>query len=351
MLFRKQKLSLGVDIGSHTIKIAEIGSLHNGYELKNLGMAPVPREAIVEGAVKEPAQVAGIIGALVENLKTKAKKAAISIAGYSVIIKKINLPLMSEKELDNTIAVEAAQYIPFDVNDVYIDFQILGPIGDHRDDRMDVMLVAAKRETIDGYSDLIRDAGLTPTIVDVDAFALENAYEANYNPANENVALVDIGASKMNMNILINGMSAFTRDASFGGDQIAEEIRSRFGVPYEEAELIKFTGQIDESKKEELEEIFAGACALWTKEIKLAIDFYYANYPDYNLSKIVLSGGSAKIMGLNELLQMETDIPVEIFDPFSRINVDLKRFDPEYIQEMGPQATIAVGLALRSIEP
>ncbi|MFH1148762.1 MAG: type IV pilus assembly protein PilM [Pseudomonadota bacterium] len=349
MLFKKQKLSLGLDIGSHSIKIAEISQSRHGLRLESFGVAPVPRAAIVEGTVREQAQVVARIGALVGNLKIKGRRTATSIAGYSVIIKKINLPLMSDKELEETITVEAAQYIPFDINDVYIDFQILG-IDPEKAERMDVMLVAAKRETIDGYSDLIRESGLIPTIIDVDAFALENAFEAAYDTDNLNVALVDIGASKMNINILINGMSAFTRDASFGGDQITEEIQSRFSMTYEAAELLKMGGNMQDAPMPDLEEIFTSICSQWIKEIRLAIDFYYANYPDHSLSKIVLSGGSSKIVGLKDLLQMETDIPVEMFNPFSRMEIEAKRFDPDYVQEMGPQATIAVGLALRTIE-
>ena len=148
----------------------------------------------------------------------------------------------------------------------------------------------------------------------------------------------------------INGMSAFTRDASFGGDQITEEIQSRFGTTYEEAELLKTGGTIEDARRPDLEEIFASVCSQWIKEIRLAIDFYYANYPDHSLSKIVLSGGSSKIIGLKDLLQIETDIPVEIFNPFSRLGIEAKKFDPDYIEELGPQATIAVGLALRTIE-
>ncbi len=349
MFFKKQKLCLGVDIGSHSIKIAEVSESHGVLQLENLGMAPVPKDAIVEGTVKERAQVASIIASLVNNLKIKGKRTATSIAGYSVIIKKISLPLMTDKELENSIAVEAAQYIPFDINDVYIDFQILGTYQE-KSDRMDVMLVAAKRETIDGYSELIQEAGLVPTIVDVDAFALENAYEASYDTEGQNIALVDIGASKMNINILINGMSAFTRDASFGGHQIAEEIQSKFDIPYEQAEILKITGNVEDARKRDLEEVFTSTCSLWTREIRLAIDFYYANYPDHTLAKIVLTGGPAKIVGFRDLLEAETDIPVEVFDPFARIEVDPKKFDPEYIQEIGPQAAIAVGLALRHAE-
>ncbi len=349
MFFKKQKLALGVDIGSHSIKIAEVEDSPHGLVLKNFGMAPVPRLAIVEGVVKERAQVADIIATLVKNLKTKSKRTATSIAGYSVIIKKINLPLMSEKELENNIAVEASQYIPFDINDVYIDFQILGT-SEEKKDRMDVMLVAAKRETIDEYSELLREADLIPAIIDADPFALENAYEFSYDTGDQNIALVDIGASKININILVNGVSNFTRDASYGGDQITEQIQSKFNLPYDQSETLKISGDVEADKRSDLTEIFSSNCSLWTMEIRRAIDFYYANYPDRSLAKIVLSGGSAKIAGLSDILSRETDIPVEIFDPFARLDVDPDRFDTEYVSQVGPQAAIAIGLALRSVE-
>lgn len=349
MFFKKPKLALGIDIGSHSVKVAEVTASRHGLQLRNFGMALVPRKAIVEGVVKERAQLADIMTTLLNNLKIKAKYAATSIAGDSVIIKKINLPLMSDKELENNIAVEAAHYIPFDINDVYIDFQTLGPtVG--KEDRTDVMLVAAKQDTIDGYSGLLRDINLIPAIIDVDPFALEGAYEANYNTEGQNVALVDIGASKININILINGLPAFTRDASFGGNQITEQIQSKLGISYDQAEIVKISGNIDDNKKPALDEIFASICSLWTMEIRRAIDFYYANHPDYRLAKIVLSGGSVKIAGYSDILRLETDIPVEIFDPFARIDVNPDKFDLEYISQIGPQAAIAMGLALRSIE-
>lgn len=349
MFFKRPQFVLGVDIGSHSIKIAEIADSRHGLELRNFGMAPVPRQAIVEGAVKERAQVAGVIAALVDNLKTKSKHAATSIAGYSVIIKKINLPLMGEKELENNIAVEASQYIPFGISDVYIDFQILGASAGKKD-RMDVMLVAAKRETINEYSELISEAQLIPAIIDVDPFALESAYEVNYRrAADQDIALVDIGASKININILSNGVSMFTRDASFGGNQITEQIQSKLNIPYDQAEFLKISGQVGDDKRLDVEEIFTSTCSLWTMEIRRAIDFYYANYPEHSLSGIALSGGSAKIAGLSDSLRLETNIPVEIFNPFARIDVDPDRFDTGYINQVGPQAAIAIGLALRTI--
>jgi type IV pilus assembly protein PilM len=238
-MFGKKPSLIGLDIGSYAVKIVHLMEAKGTYRLKDLGIAQLPPSVIVEGAIKDPDEVQTAIKKLVTNLKTKVKGVATSIAGWSVIIKKVDLPQMSEEELTENIQLEAEQYIPFNVEDVNIDFQILGTSED-KADRMEVMLVAAKKEVIDDYVTLIRKAGLAPQVVDVDFFALENAFEANYDATESGgVALVDIGATKMNINVLKNGVSMFNRDASIGGFQITEDIQQRFGLEYEEAEKVK----------------------------------------------------------------------------------------------------------------
>ena len=272
MLGKKTSL-IGLDIGSHAVKIVHLMESKGSYRLKDLGMCLLPPSCIVEGAIKDQEAVQSAIKKLVGNLKIKVKGVATSIAGWSVIIKKVDLPQMSEDELAENIQVEAEQYIPFNVEDVNIDFQILGSSSE-KTDRMEVMLVAAKKEVIDDYTSLIKKAGLSPQVVDVDFFALENAFEANYDAAESGgVALVDIGATKMNINVLKNGVSMFNRDASIGGYQITEDIRQRFGLEYEEAEKVKLGLSSEKVPAQDLEAIFVSAATSWSTEVKRAIDW------------------------------------------------------------------------------
>ncbi|HIJ89281.1 MAG: pilus assembly protein PilM [Desulfobulbaceae bacterium] len=345
---KRQTLSIGLDIGSHAVKICELAESGQGYQLVALGSALLPPDSLEDGALQNPEAVARVITSLISNLKIKNKKVAISISGYSVIVKKINLAVMSEEALEKHIESEAEQYIPFDIEDVYLDFQDL-KTNTTAEDRTDVMLVAAKRDVVDGYLNMLRGVGLQPVVVDVDAFALENAFEANFG-MEDNVALVDIGASKMNINIISHGASILARDVVLGSRQLTEQIENLFGVSFEEAEALK-TGEIaSKEKQKELETLFANTCNQWVTEVKRAIDFYYSNHPDETITKIVLSGGGANIQGLTEFFEKETDIPVEMFNPFTQAEVDSRAIDPSYLKRIASEMTLAAGLATRPVE-
>ena len=341
----KEKLVVGLDIGSHAIKICQMSLDKDGYKLLHLGSAQVPEGAVEDGMLQEPEEVARIISALYKDLKIKEKKVAISISGYSVIVKKINLAVMTETELEAHIQSEAEQYIPFDIDDVYLVFQDLHT-NTQEDDRTDVMLVAAKKEVVDGYLDMLRTAGLKPVIVDVDAFALENAYEANF-ALDENAALIDIGASKMNINIISHGTSTLARDVVLGSRQLTEQIQNRFDISYEEAEALKIGSAEAGERQPQLEELFTNTCTQWVMEIKRALDFFYSNYPDETISKIILSGGGGRIKGIDRFFAEETGIPVTIFNPFTNARQDSQKIDPEYVKYMAPEMTLSTGLATR----
>ncbi len=343
----KQHLCLGIDIGSHAIKVCELGRTDKGYRLINLGSSQLPANAIEDGILQDPDAIAKTISTLVKHLKIKGRKAAISISGYSVIVKKINLAVMTDKELESHIQSEAEQYIPFDIDDVYLDFQDL-KTNTEEEDRTDVMLVAAKKNVVDEYLAMLQSAGLKTVIVDVDAFALENAYEANFS-LKSNVALVDIGASKMNINIISRGASILARDVVLGSRILTEQIQNNLGVTYEEAEALKIGALPAGDKQEELEKIFVNTTTQWISEIKRALDFYYSNYPTEAISKLVLSGGGARIKGLDLFFQEETGVPVEIFNPFTNIAVDTNKIDPRYLEYIAPEMALCAGLATRAV--
>jgi len=360
MAVAKKNQLVGLDIGSHSIKLAEIDDSSKGMYLKNFGIIGLPQDAIVEGSIKEMEIVSSAIKNLFRNLKIKNKNVITSISGYSVIVKKISIKKRRESELETTIQEEAEQYIPFDINDVNLDYEILTDINSHSEDEntpteeedggmMDVMLVAAKKDIVEDYVSLLHLTGLAPVILDVDAFALQNAFEISTLDTQGCYAIVNVGAEELGINAIKNGVSIFTRDSSYGGYQINEAIMSRLNVSNEEAERIKLGGAKIEGEREELEEIFTSVVSGWVNEIKRALDFLATTYPDESIEKIYISGGSSRIPGFQKFLELETDSRVEELNPFANLQINEKLFDPKYLSYMGPQACVAIGLALRSM--
>jgi len=357
----KKNQLVGLDIGSHSIKVAEIAQGKRGRILKNFGLIGLPPDAIVEGSIKEMGVVSSAMKTLFKNLRVKNKNVATSISGFSVIVKKIALSKRRDSELEATIHEESEQYIPFDINEVNIDFDILnkgselaevgGGEGAKKEgsERMEVMLVAAKKDIIEDYVELIHLAGLNPRVLDVDAFALQNAFEISTGEPECSCSLVNVGAEELGINIIRNRGSLFTRDSSYGGMQITKAIMAKFNVGFEEAEKMKLGGVSVDKEKRDLEEIFTSVVSEWVQEIKRALDFVASTYPEETIEKILVSGGSCRIPGFQEYLQLETDIPVEELNPFASLIVDEKRFDINYLRHMAPQAAVAVGLALRAI--
>lgn len=341
----KEQLVVGVDIGSHAVKVCELKVTDKGYHILALGSAVLPEGAVDDGTLEDPEAVGEVIADLFKNLKIKTKKVGFSISGYSVIVKKVNLAVMDDDQLEEYLMLEAEQYIPFDLEDVYLDFQDL-KTNTAELERTDVMLVAAKKEVVDEYLEMLKALNLQPVIVDVDGFALENTYEASYEKS-DNVALVDIGASKMNINILSEGVSVVARDIVVGSRQLTEQIQGAFDMEFDEAEALKL-GQIPaEGRQKEIEEIFSSTCTQWVLEIKKAIDLYHSNNPEKPLVRLVLSGGGSKVQGLAEFLESETSLPVEIFNPFSNMSFNKKTIDAEYVKSVGPEMAIVSGIAIR----
>lgn len=348
MAFGKKGSLVGLDIGSRTIKAAEIIETKKGQVLKKFGMTDIAPGLIEEGTINDPEDVAESIRQLFKSYNIKQRNVALSIGGYSVIVKKINVQTMAEEQLQESIQFEAEQYIPFDISDVNLDFQILGP-NENNPNQMNVFLVAAKKEMVNDYVNLANLAGLTPCIVDVEAFALQNIFETNYDTEDENIALIDIGASKTSLNILKGSSSVFMRDVSLGCGQINQKIISLINCSFEEADEIKLGHQLDKISKEEMKEITSTIVSDWCTEIRRALDFFYSTYPDDQIKRIVLSGGGGNIAEFRELLAAEASAAVETINPFGRFSVD-DNLDPLFIKEIAPQAAICMGLAIRKVD-
>ncbi len=348
MLFKKSRQVIGLDIGSRTIKIAEVEDKKKNFILKKIGVQDVPSGAIEDGSIRNPEAVADVIRSLFKAHKIKEKNVAISIGGYSTIVKNITVAKMMEEQLHETIKIEAEQYIPFDINDVNIDFHIIGD-NENNPNQMNVLLVAAKKDMVNDYINLVQMADLTPCIIDVDAFALQNIYEINYMVEGENVALIDIGANKTTLNILKGNYSVFNRDVSLGCQQINLKIVSLKGCTIEEAEQVYHSDNAENISSKETVEIVSSVVTDWCMEIRRALDFYYSTYPEDQIRRIILSGGGANLKKFRQLLAVETSSEVEIINPFGNFTVDSK-YDQAYLDKIAPQVAICMGLALRKID-
>ncbi len=352
MLFRKDKTLLGLNIGSGYVKLVELKGSGSVYTLNNFGMAALPADAIVDGTVMDTTAIVSAIVNLAANLKIKKKRICTSISGHSVIVKKITLPLMDENTIEETIHQEATQHIPYDINDVNLDFQILGP-NQTNPENMDVILVAVKKETINDYLLLVEDAGFVPVVVDVDTFALENSYEYNYEGEDKKIiALVDIGANLTCITILDEGVTCFSRNITSGSRLITEQLQKKFSLNYENAELLKM-GCANSSKTKGTDALSAINEAAFSivNEIGKAIDFFHNSaMTEGRVEKIILSGGGAKTPNIVQSITKNTNIETEIIDPFRNIIISEKQFDLEYIKTIAPMAAVATGLALRKDE-
>jgi len=356
MGFGKKNQLVGVDIGSFAIKVVEIEQTKKGRFLKNFGMIGLPRNAIREGDIVEQEVVAEALKELFKNLKIRNQNVAVALSGYPVMAKRVTLPHSEKEKIEATIHDQAEQYIPFDINDVNLDFDILENEENlsegenaNEDKSLEVMLVAAKKDVIDAYVDLLAAADLNPGVLDVDVFALQNAAELNITGEEEGYAVVNVGAEELGINTVVDGTSLFSRDSSFGGAQITDLIMSHFDVDFEKAEEIKLGAVQDKPWDQELETRVSGVVSDWVQEIKRALDFVETTYPDKTIGKIFICGGSCRIKGFQKYLEAHVGLPVVELNPFRTLISNQDLFDEAYLNQMAPQACVAMGLALRSI--
>jgi type IV pilus assembly protein PilM len=314
-------------------------------------MAQLPPEAIVQGAFLNSGAIVDAIQEAMNSARIKSRQVAVAVSGHSVIVKKISLPAMTREELEESIRWEAEQYIPFDVNEVNLDFQILES-GDDQG-QMDVLLVAAKKDLIDDYVQVISEAGLVPVAIDVAAFAVENAFEANYEVGKqETVALVNLGAQVVNISIVSGGVPCFTRDITTAGNQYTEEIQKALSISFDEAERIKLGGDSHSGQDvvpQEVEQAMQSVTETLIGEISRSLDFFAATSSDTRIERVFLSGGAARVAGLKNAFHERTGLPVEIMNPLARM-LSSGKFEPGYLEDVAPSLGVSVGLALRKLE-
>ena len=349
-MFRRAKSLVGLDIGSSAVKAVELKPSGKGYRVTAFGWEPVPPDSIVDGAIIDGGTVADAIRRLFEGRKIKTKEVAASLSGNAVIVKKITLPVMTEAELSESIYWEAEQYIPFDVQDVNLDYQVLESPDAAGKGTMDVLLVAAKKEKIADYTGVIAQAGRQPVVVDVDAFALQNAYEVNYGiEPGMVVVLLNAGASAVNINIINGDQSVFTRDISIGGNAYTEALQKELSLPFESADVLKRGGEVEGVSYEDARPVLRAVTENVMLEIQKTFDFFKATAASDRIDRIMVSGGASRAEGFSELLTERFEAAVEAFDPFKRVVFDSKKLGAGDPVDLAPTAAVAVGLALRRV--
>lgn len=345
-MFFGSKDTIGLDIGSSNIKLVQLKERKGGYELEAFEVLPLPPEIIVEGSIIDSLRLVEAIKELTKKAKIRSKNVALGIAGNAfVIIKRITLPEMTDEELSESIRFEAEQYVPFDIDDVNIDFQIIGPKDEPG--QMDVIIVAVKKDIINEYINTVRDAGLIPVVVDVNAFALGNMFEINYEiEPDRNIALVNIGANTININVLKAGETVFTRDTSMGSNIHSEALQKDFGVTFENAEKLKRGESVEGVDDYAAQQSIAAASEELVGEISRSLDYFRSTAFHEDINEIIISGGGALIKGLADQLSNHMGIQVRRAEPFKNIHLPGK-FDPSVIDEIGCVGAVAVGLAIR----
>jgi type IV pilus assembly protein PilM len=349
MLFGKKKSVAGLDVGSSSIKMVELEGKGDNLNLVNLGFENLPSDTIIDGQIMELNTVSDVIRNLCVNHGVNADNVVTGVSGHSVIIKNIVLPRMSHEELEESIDWHAEEHIPYDLADVSLDYQITAETSE----ATHVLIAACKRERIDNMRQAIQLSGRQPIVIDVDTFALQNCYEANYHPMESDVVtLLNIGASTMNVNIVKGSRSLFTRDITVGGSQFTDVLQRSLGLSYQQAEAVKRgAGSVPNADEKAIEPLISNVTEIVANEIQKTFDFYRATSDDSHtvVQKILISGGGSKLQGLAQELSARLELPVEVLNPFRNIKVDNRKFDPGYISEIMPEMAVAVGLAIRGV--
>ncbi|HMW01739.1 MAG TPA: type IV pilus assembly protein PilM [Acidobacteriota bacterium] len=349
-MFGAKRSLVGVDIGSSAVKAVELKAHKGNFELVAIGHVPLLSDTIVDGHIIDLNHVSDVISRIFTDQGIKTDQVGTSVSGHSVIVKKISVPYMSDEELQERINWEAEQHIPFDIADVNLDYDVLG--RDPASGSMEVLLVACKRDKIAQYTQVIAAAGKKPVFIDVDAYALQNAYELNYQPMpTTTVALLDVGASVTSINVVRGNSSLFTRDVSAGGNQYTDLLQKELNLTFEQAEALKRGIPTDNGvQPEDAQPLIESVTDILAMEVQKTLDFWKATSQmgdSVQIDRILISGGSSKIRGLTAYFSERFGIPVERFNAFNSIKVNNKKFDEEYIKELAPNMAIAVGLACR----
>jgi len=339
---------VGVDIGASSVKVCQVKETRKGFSLQRLGYAPLAPQTIVDGQVMDAGRVIEALQKAFADGKIRQKDCALSVSGQSVIIRKITVPMMTSAELEEQIHWEAEQHIPFDIKDVQVDYQVLRRRPEAS--QMDLLLVAAKRDQINDFAQLARDAKLKPIVCDIDSFTVQNLFEVSRGlPQDQTIALINVGATVSSLNIIANSVSAFTREIANGGNVITEEIQKQMGVPFDQAEAYKCGGSeaAPGIVPEQAAKVIDSVTDAIAGEIQRSLDFFLATTGEGEIHRIYVTGGSSNLAPLGQAIQRRSRVPVETWLPTERILVEASEVNRELLQARAAQLSVALGLALR----
>jgi type IV pilus assembly protein PilM len=343
-LFRREGRYVSLDIGSSSLKLLEVEGTSTELTIRSVGYAPLPPSAIQNNMIVEPDGVAGVIRGLLRKAGISSSEAVTAVPGPAVIIKKLQLPTQSPNELENSVLFEAGNFIPESLENVNLDYMVTDVLEKER--QFEVLLVAVKRDIINSYTNTLQLAGLEPAVVDVDYFALENMYELNYPPSeNQVVALVNIGARYSCMNILRGGRSTFTGDVPVGGKEFNDALVRNLGVTAAEAESIKL-GSHPAHPVDQVEPVLQPVKEFLAEEIHRALSFFWTAATDEQIGSILLSGGTSRVPGLVNLLSERLEVPVHIVNPLTNVTFG-HGVDRAALERDAPSFAIAIGLGVR----
>jgi type IV pilus assembly protein PilM len=343
--FHRERNYLSLDIGSSSVKMLEVRSGDSGLRVLNAAVCPLPPTAVQSNMIQDYQDVAEVIRLLVESNKVKTKEVITAVPGPAVIIKQATFPAQPPADLEGTVLFEAGNFIPESLENVNLDYQIIGE--NPEEGQIEVLLVAVRTDIINSYIAAITQAGLKPAVVDVDYFALENMFEVNYAPQPEEVnALINLGARYSTINILKGGRSVFTGDVPVGGRQITEVLMQQFSLTYEEAEEAKITGTVAEHTREEIEASLALAVDPLLDEVQRALSFFWTGTIEEPLHTIYLSGGTAQLPGLASMMSERLQAPLELTDPFRQVTIG-HQVDEAFLRQIASSLAVSVGLATR----
>jgi len=340
----KKPSTFGLDIGSSAIKVIELKEgKGSAWGLTAFAQVPLPHDVISEGSIKEPALVSDAVKECVQKAGVKGTAAVISVSGREAIMKRVPLPKVTAKELADAITLEAEHHIPFAVDDVFLDYQVVGESANS----MSVVLVAVKKVKILEYVAVVEQAGLEALVVDLDAFAIQNQFELNHPRVSEEaVALIDIGASVMKTNVVRGGASIFARDVPFGGHHYTQAIAQRLDIPFEKAEAAKHGRDVGVAWDALVPALEAVSRDL-SLEVQRTFDYFASTAESERIGRIVLSGGCARLSGIDEFLASSWGVPVEIARPLERVEHEAAQFSAEELEQAAPLLAVGVGLGLR----
>ncbi len=351
LLVKKRPPLLGVDISASSVKVLELSQAGEHFRVERYAVEPMPQNAMVEHSITEVDQVAQAIARAVKRSGTRLKNAALAVPGSHVISKIVSMPAgLNDRDMQTQIEMEADRHIPYPLDEVNMDFHVLGAASEAVD-QVNVLLAACRKEIVDDYAAVADGAGLTPTVIDIETYAMENAYGLIARSMagagmEKTVAVMDIGATTTTINVMHNSRSVYTRDHTFGGRQLTEEIQRRYGLSYEEAGLAKKQGGLPDNYQTDVLRPFMEALC---QEVMRALQFFYSSSPFNSVDQVLLAGGCAQIAGIDELVAARVGVTAAVANPFSSMSL-ATRIKPQMLGADAPSLMISCGLALRGFD-